>query len=54
MDIPFQLTSQFQPSGDQPDAIKKLAAGVKAGMKGQVLLGVTGSGKNFYHGQHYQ
>jgi excinuclease ABC subunit B len=47
MDIPFQLTSQFQPSGDQPDAIKKLAAGVKAGMKGQVLLGVTGSGKTF-------
>jgi excinuclease ABC subunit B len=47
MDIPFQLTSQFQPSGDQPDAIGKLAAGVKAGVKAQVLLGVTGSGKTF-------
>jgi excinuclease ABC subunit B len=47
MDIPFQLTSQFQPSGDQPDAIRKLAAGLKAGVKGQVLLGVTGSGKTF-------
>ncbi|MGB3223627.1 MAG: excinuclease ABC subunit UvrB [Desulforhopalus sp.] len=47
MDISFQLTSQFQPSGDQPDAIRKLAAGVKAGKKGQVLLGVTGSGKTF-------
>jgi excinuclease ABC subunit B len=47
MDIPFQLTSQFQPSGDQPDAIGKLVGGVKAGMKAQVLLGVTGSGKTF-------
>jgi excinuclease ABC subunit B len=47
MDIPFQLTSQFQPSGDQPDAIGKLVSGVKAGMKAQVLLGVTGSGKTF-------
>ncbi len=47
MDIPFQLVSQFQPSGDQPDAIKMLAAGVEAGLQGQVLLGVTGSGKTF-------
>jgi excinuclease ABC subunit B len=47
MDIPFQLTSQFQPSGDQPEAIKTLAEGVRAGIKDQVLLGVTGSGKTF-------
>jgi len=47
MDIPFQLTSEFQPSGDQPDAIKVLAEGVQAGIKDQVLLGVTGSGKTF-------
>ncbi len=47
MDIPFQLTSHFQPSGDQPDAIKLLVEGVQANMKSQVLLGVTGSGKTF-------
>jgi excinuclease ABC subunit B len=47
MDIPFQLVSQFQPSGDQPDAIKMLTDGVRSGVKGQVLLGVTGSGKTF-------
>ena len=47
MDIPFQLTSTFEPSGDQPDAIKVLAEGVQAGIKDQVLLGVTGSGKTF-------
>ncbi len=47
MDTPFQLITQFQPSGDQPDAIKSLADGVLAGKKSQVLLGVTGSGKTF-------
>ena len=47
MDIPFQLISQFQPSGDQPEAINMLADGVQAGIKSQVLLGVTGSGKTF-------
>ncbi len=47
MDIPFKLVSQFQPSGDQPDAINMLADGVQAGIKSQVLLGVTGSGKTF-------
>ncbi len=47
MDIPFQLISKFQPSGDQPDAIKLLTDGIRAGIKGQVLLGVTGSGKTF-------
>ena len=43
----FKLVSDFAPTGDQPQAIDKLAAGVEAGMKEQVLLGVTGSGKTF-------
>ena len=43
----FKLSSKFQPTGDQPQAIKKLAAGLKSGKKHQVLLGVTGSGKTF-------
>src|SRR5438876_11815035 len=43
----FQLQSNFKPTGDQPQAIKKLEAGIKAGLKNQVLLGVTGSGKTF-------
>ena len=43
----FKLTSKFQPTGDQPEAIKKLVAGLKSGKKHQVLLGVTGSGKTF-------
>ncbi len=47
MDIPFKITSQFHPSGDQPQAINLLTDGVQAGIKSQVLLGVTGSGKTF-------
>jgi excinuclease ABC subunit B len=43
----FKLTSEFQPTGDQPTAIKELIAGLQAGEKAQVLLGVTGSGKTF-------
>lgn len=43
----FKLHSQFQPTGDQPDAIQKLAAGIVVGEEHQVLLGVTGSGKTF-------
>jgi excinuclease ABC subunit B len=43
----FQLTSDFQPTGDQPLAIKQLVEGVNANTKHQVLLGVTGSGKTF-------
>jgi excinuclease ABC subunit B len=43
----FQLTSQFQPTGDQPKAIEQLVAGVEAQKKYQTLLGVTGSGKTF-------
>ncbi len=43
----FQVVSDFQPMGDQPQALSKLAAGIDAGMAHQVLLGVTGSGKTF-------
>ncbi|PIZ99866.1 MAG: excinuclease ABC subunit UvrB [Candidatus Komeilibacteria bacterium CG_4_10_14_0_2_um_filter_37_10] len=43
----FQLTANFQPTGDQPTAIKKLIQGLKGGKKDQILLGVTGSGKTF-------
>ena len=43
----FKLHSQYQPTGDQPQAIDALVRGVKSGMKDQVLLGVTGSGKTF-------
>ncbi len=43
----FKLISKFQPTGDQPKAIKELTKNLKAGVKDQVLLGVTGSGKTF-------
>lgn len=43
----FQLTSPFQPTGDQPQAIRELTDSVLAGERHQVLLGVTGSGKTF-------
>ncbi len=44
---PFQVVSDFQPMGDQPQAVSKLAGGINAGMAHQVLLGVTGSGKTY-------
>ncbi len=47
MENAFQLVSQFSLSGDQPDAVAELANGVEKGVKSQVLLGVTGSGKTF-------
>ena len=43
----YKLTSKFQPTGDQPDAIRQLTEGVLEGTPAQVLLGVTGSGKTF-------
>src|SRR4051794_4942724 len=43
----FELSSPFQPQGDQPTAIRQLVDGVQAGLRDQVLLGVTGSGKTF-------
>ena len=47
MDGVFKLKSEFNPTGDQPQAIDQLVAGVEAGLREQVLLGVTGSGKTF-------
>src|SRR6059058_6551579 len=44
---PFQLHSEFQPAGDQPQAIDELCEGLERGERDQVLLGVTGSGKTF-------
>jgi excinuclease ABC subunit B len=44
---PFQLSSEFKPAGDQPQAIDELCEGLARGDKDQVLLGVTGSGKTF-------
>ena len=45
--IPFKIVSEFEPRGDQPQAIAELVAGVAAHERDQVLLGVTGSGKTF-------
>ena len=42
-----ELVSPYKPTGDQPEAIKKLTEGIENGLKEQVLLGVTGSGKTF-------
>jgi excinuclease ABC subunit B len=43
----FQLTSEFAPTGDQPEAIRQLEEGIRSGQANQTLLGVTGSGKTF-------
>jgi excinuclease ABC subunit B len=43
----FELVSDYQPAGDQPQAIEKLTSGILSGAKHQTLLGVTGSGKTF-------
>ena len=43
----FKLTSKYQPTGDQPEAIRQLTEGINRGDRAQVLLGVTGSGKTF-------
>ena len=43
----FNLTTQYSPTGDQPEAIRQLTNGIKNGDRAQVLLGVTGSGKTF-------
>ncbi len=44
---PFRVVSEFQPTGDQPQAIEKLMAGLRQGYKHQTLLGATGTGKTF-------
>ena len=43
----FKLETDYQPTGDQPEAIKKLVDGINDGLMHQTLLGVTGSGKTF-------
>ncbi|HCM74925.1 MAG TPA: excinuclease ABC subunit B, partial [Cytophagales bacterium] len=43
----FRLTSEYEPTGDQPTAIQQLTSGLLAGEQHQTLLGVTGSGKTF-------
>ncbi|MEN6412967.1 MAG: excinuclease ABC subunit UvrB [Veillonellales bacterium] len=45
--VPFQVEAPFVPTGDQPGAIEKLAAGIRRGDRAQVLLGATGTGKTF-------
>lgn len=47
MEEKFELKSKYKPAGDQPEAIDKLVEGIEDGLKDQVLLGVTGSGKTF-------
>ncbi|MBN2304110.1 MAG: DEAD/DEAH box helicase family protein, partial [Anaerolineae bacterium] len=44
---PFTLVSDYQPTGDQPQAIEKLVQGVQQGMRHQTLLGATGTGKTY-------
>lgn len=44
---PFQMISEYEPAGDQPQAIEKLVNGVNSGLNKQLLLGVTGSGKTY-------
>ena len=43
----FKLHSKYKPTGNQPEAIKKLVDGINRGLEAQTLLGVTGSGKTF-------
>lgn len=43
----FKLHAPYEPAGDQPQAIEKLVNGIKQGVKNQVLLGATGTGKTF-------
>ena len=44
---PLQVVSQYKPAGDQPNAIEQLVKNINTGVRDQVLLGVTGSGKTF-------
>ena len=44
---PFKVVADFEPRGDQPAAIERLAQGASQGLKHQTLLGVTGSGKTY-------
>jgi len=49
----FKLKAPFEPMGDQPTAINDLVEGLNSGERDQVLLGVTGSGKDLYRGERY-
>ncbi|MDU3056434.1 MAG: excinuclease ABC subunit B, partial [Escherichia coli] len=51
MSKPFKLNSAFKPSGDQPEAIRRLEEGLEDGLAHQTLLGVTGSGKTQLYGE---
>ena len=44
-DIPFEVVSDFEPTGDQPEAIKALTEGIESGERFQTLLGITGSAR---------
>ena len=46
-DTPLEIVSEYEPAGDQPQAIKDLLEGLQTGERDSVLLGVTGSGKTF-------
>ncbi len=50
-DRPFQIEAEFEPAGDQPEAIRRLVEGLEDGLAHQTLLGVTGSGKTFSIGK---
>ena len=45
--VPFKLKSEFEPQGDQPQAIQKIVKGINEGKRHQTLLGATGTGKTF-------
>ena len=47
MNKPFEIAGGYTPQGDQPEAIRQLVEGIRAGDRFQTLLGVTGSGKTF-------
>lgn len=47
IDMDFKLISEYEPTGDQPEAIRQLTEGIQSGERAQTLLGVTGSGKTF-------
>lgn len=49
----FKLHSNFEPTGDQPQAIDKLVDGIQKGAKYQTLLGVTRKWKNLHNGKYY-
>jgi len=49
--VRFEIKSEYEPKGDQPTAIKELVEGIARNDRTQVLLGVTGSGKDLHHGQ---